>query len=496
MIAPNSILSETPPEKPKTKGQQTVFQRMPWGSPFYNSYGDGGCGPGGFGLANWGELQVAGIASIWPGWTSLLWGTYWTYRTMMRHATIGYVMDQIIAIVNASQWLVDADPDCDPDIVNWIKSNIVAKRDVLCPHSLTAVIFGNAAFEIVWSKDNGLSIDDFVPLLQDHTRILRDGSPQGRWLGIRNGNVDLLPSECLWIVNSSEPLGAEPGNDYGRSRLENIRDTAWVGWLDTARRLAELEDRVSGVVPVWEVPTTEKDESGMSMGDYARAALGEVTHPRSIGVVIENPTLGEANADDAPGKYKQMQSKIEPLNMGERAESQKAMQDKLKYWDDMMGRGLYRGERTLFATKGASRADSEQHSINSEPDAECVDSMVVRAVNHGPVRTGLLLKFGKNAMDKCRGIKPMPLVDKERVAASGLINTLAQNTQTGPYIFNMFDMTAVANIAGFPVRAISGVAPRPQPAALDPSVVPAQPVIPPPTAPAETKPAGPKKATD
>lgn len=406
------------------------------------------------------ECDIVGgdVNNIWPGWNSLLWGTYGTYRTMMRHATIAYVVQQVAASLLGSDWDVDADDDAPLEAKDWITDNIIKRRPTIISHALRAVFLRNAPFEVVPSADGQWNIQAFVPLLQDITFVMREDNGRGPFAGLQNGQAKLTPAECLYILNDSDILGAEPGDDYGRSRLENIRDTAWKGWLDTARRLAELEDRASGVLPIIVVPAGFlRDENGnpvispitgkaITFAEAANNLLPALCHPRSQGIVLETPALGEVDAASDPKQaLKQLSTTVDSIDMKDKAASQAAMHAKLAYWDDMMGRGLYRGERTLFATKGASRADSEQHTQNAEPDDEAIDNMIARQINSQTITTYLTIKFGPDIMKKVRGIKPKPLIDKERGAANALINTMFTNTNLGPILLPILDVEKTFN---------------------------------------------------
>jgi hypothetical protein len=391
---------------------------------------------------------VASVASVWPGWGSSLWGSYGTYRTMCRHPTIAYVLSQVLGPVLGGTWLVDADEDAPDDAKQWVTDNIIAHRGAMIAHACRAVIFGNAPFEVVW--DAQFTIKRFVPLLQDWTSVRREDNGRGAFSGLENGSARLVPAECLYLLNRSDALGDEPGDDYGRSRLENIRDTSWLGWLDTARRLAELEDRISGVVPKWEVPKTEKDADGKTMADYAKAALLDLVHPRSNGVVIENPALGEVNADDSPGRYKQLQSQLEPLDMGNRTPGQAAMLEKLKYLDSKIGEGLYRGARTLFATQGGTKADAQQHTANAEPDCEAIDGMIAGQLSEQVCRVGLTLNFGPDILKKVRGIKAAPIVDQDQQRASATVTAMLANATLAQSLGQTIDVDKLLDQARLP----------------------------------------------
>jgi hypothetical protein len=141
-------------------------------------------------------------------------------------------------------------------------------------------------------------------------------------------------------------------------------------------------------------------------------------NPRCKGLVLETPAAAvDQIMDGNAGASKILQTTLATLDLGNRAPAQAQMLEKLAYWDNMIGRGLYRGERTLFATQGGTKADAGEHDKNAEPDQEAIDNMIAEQINCQPARVGLTLRFGADILKKVRGIKPAPLVDRERVAA-------------------------------------------------------------------------------
>ena len=428
-------------------GQKTGRQLIFGGAAF-----SGGIAPPGMLIGPNGDLgnNPLGELGVWPWWGGMLAGTYAVYRAMLRHPTIAYVAGQIVSAIAASSWTVDADSDAPEDAVAWVTENVLAHRATIVPHSLRALFLRSSPFEIVWrGKSKQWSIDQYVPLLPDWTSVLRGDGGNGPILGYQNGQAKLGLSECLFIRNTADLMGDEPGDDYGRSRLENIRDTAWAGWLEVMRQLAELEMRIAGIVPVITVPAGTAS-NGKTFAQNANEILPALCHPRSQGAVLESPGVGEVDAGTDPAKFKQLMTTVAPLDLGQRAQSQAQMLAKAEYYDKLIARGLMRGERSVFQGEHGNMADAQQHSENTEPDAEAIDNMIASQVNDGPVRTGLLLHWGPEVLNKVRGIKPAPLVDKERQAAAGWINTMLQNTATAELMLAFFNGTSLFSQAGAP----------------------------------------------
>lgn len=419
---------------PGQKTQQQPAQMWSYGGGITGPYAPAGC-------------DIAGVNVVWPWWGSLLTGTYGTYRAMMRFYTIAYAISQVVGPLIGSEWDVDADEGASQQAVDWVKDNIIFHRDCIIVHALRAIPFGNAPFEVVWNGD--FTIREFVPLSQDYTQFMRATTGRREFTGLQNGEAHLAPAECLYIKNDSDLMGAEPGDDYGRSRLENIRDTAWANALETLRRLSELEDRISGVLP-WMIVPSGTAGNGKTFAENAAALLPSICHPRSQGFVLESPGIGEVDAGTDPGTFKQLSTTVGTLDMRDRAAGQAQMLAKLKYLDEKMGEGIYRGARTLFATQGGTKADSGQHTANAEPDEEAIDNMIARQINEQPVAVGLTLKFGPDILKTVRGIKPKPLVDSEREAAIGIVQQLLTGPQTAPAAMELTDADKLWDKAGVP----------------------------------------------
>jgi hypothetical protein len=452
MIAANDTIA-----KPKL-AQQTETQ---FGFGVGNRFLGGGAFSGG--VMPWPGVEtasIAGVGGIWSGWGSTLWGTYATYRTMCRWRVIPYVLSQVLGPVLGGSWLPDADEGAPKDALDWLQENIISRRGEVMPHACRSILFGNAPFETVWGVDGGrYVVSAYVPLLPDATTVMRENNGRGPFAGLKNGQATLTPAECLYILNRSDAISDEPGDDYGRSRLENIRDSSWVASVDTFRKLGDLEQRVSGVVPVVIVPTgapangpTNTDGSPMTYAQMAAAILPSLCDPRSQGVVLETPAIGDVDADATPAKLKQLTTSVDPLDMGNRAASQTAMLEKLKNLDEKMGEGLYRGARTLFATAGGTKADAGQHTANAEPDCEAIDGMIAAQVNEQTVRTGLLLNFGPDILKTVRGIKPAPLVDQDQQRASTVLTTMLANPTLAVALGQTIDVDKLIDVARMPLK--------------------------------------------
>jgi hypothetical protein len=451
MIAQNDIV------KPAL-GQQTEQQygagRGLWGGSAFS--GGVGAWPG---VET--SLAVTGtVGGVWPGWASLLWGTYATYRAMARHPTIAKATSDALAPVIGSQWLVDADEDAPKDATDWITTNIIAKRNRIIAHAVRSVIMGNAPFEVVWAVEAGeFVVKDFVPLLPDATNVMRERNGRGPFAGLQNGQAKLAPAECLYILNRSDAISDEPGDDYGRSRYENFRDTAWTGWLDSARKLAELEDRISGVVPVIITPTgapangpRNTDGTATTYAQMAAAVLPSLCHARSQGIVLETPAIGDVDADATPNKLKQLTTTVDTLDMGNRAASQMAMLAHMQDCKEMMAEGMYRSARTMMATEGGTKADATVHGDIQQHDPEATGDMIAAQINEQTVRAGLTLNFGPDILTKVRGIKATPLVDEDAQRATNLMGLMVAKDSVASALAQVIDWDKMLDAGHVPAR--------------------------------------------
>ncbi len=450
MLSFNEIAAPNPNQRPRL-GQRTRSQRTLMGGVG----GLGGVFPAMQSPAAGCDPATVASGSLWPYWMSLMCGTYPTYRMMRGHPTIALALSIILSPIIASAWEVDADEDADQRAIDWVYDNIIVHRQCIVRHGARAVWLSNQPFEIVWGMDGGVyTIEKFKPLLNDITQILED--KKGNFGGLRNNGEELHPNNAMLIVHDDAP-----GEPYGRSRLENCRDSAWLPWLNTARRSDILDQRVSDILPYAVVPPGSfEDEVTGDVVNYAEEALKALSALRDGDyAVLQSLGFSADDINQRPELAKISQVTLDTIDFGNRGASQASILDKLAYYDKLCFRGLLRSERTgMEADTAGSRADSEQHTATGVNDSELIDDDIAAAVNLGPINTGLRLNFPGQAgapgkPGKVR-IKPAPLVDTKRKVYADLMKQMMGDSTVARAVADTLDVDRMLAEMDLPTLAL------------------------------------------
>jgi hypothetical protein len=199
-----------------------------------------------------GTIQPCGF----PYWRMLLWGVEPVYRLMMQQQTIALARYIVTGPVRASAWdytFFDASgkpiKGDDEPAIRWLKDNVLPLRRKVMRDAIRAVDYGWQPFAVTWEIRDGMYHPDVRPLLPDSTTVLQDDG--GNFAGLENyGEKGGEPVRFNDLESWAPALDGEAGYAYGRSRLENVRTTAWAPWLNTVMRMRELESKLSGITPI------------------------------------------------------------------------------------------------------------------------------------------------------------------------------------------------------------------------------------------------------
>jgi hypothetical protein len=251
-------------------------------------------------------------------------------------------------------------------------------------------------------------------------------------------------------------LDSEAGYAYGRSRLENIRTTAWAPWLNTVLRMRELEGKISGIIPiVTHPPDGYVDDDGTAV-DYATEAntiLQELPQGRGVRISTALPvsTLLE-NPEFAAELAKLKLFDVQFLEAGSVSPAVIGFISLLEYWDKQLFRGMLRPERAgLESVKAGSRADSETHTETGAADSEAIDADLTDSFDEHVVRTALRLNFGE---DKARRIHVIstPLQQWKKQIFRELITRLVSIPDLAISIAKALDMDAMLSQLSLPAK--------------------------------------------
>ena len=409
------------------------------------------------------QLQPAG----YPYWWMLLWGCEPVYRLMLQHDTIALARYVVTGPVRASSWDMTWDDSISKDdpAVRWVKDNILPLRRNVIREAIRAVDFGWQPFAVIWEIRDGMYVPNLEPLLPDATTVLQKKGTN-RFAGLENrGEGSNTPTLFNDLESWAPSLDGEAGYPYGRSRLENLRTTAWAPWLEAYMRAKQLTEKISGIVPiVTHPPNGYVDDAGVAINYAAEAdkLLNELPHGR--GVRLEgalDPREIIANTPEFADKLSQVKVfDVDFLDAGNVAPAVSGFIALLEYYDKKLFRGMLRPERAgLEAVAAGSRADSEQHTETGAADSEAIDADLTGSFDEHVVRTALRLNFGEEKARRIHVISTPLLKWKQQVfreVISRLVSNpdIAISTAKTLDMDGMFGQLSLPQIKAFVFEAI------------------------------------------
>lgn len=377
-------------------------------------------------------------------------GTFRTYRQMRGNPTVAMARLIATAPIRTAEWAIEGDDEVPEERKLFIQQQMQRLWPLLINDMMLALDYGFSPFEIVWApSEEGdgtkLVIQRVKPLLVDITNpnITKD---TGAFDGLRNGEDELPKQKCLWYVYDQEA-----GNLYGRSRHENIRETAWKDWTDVASKCSRYIKRVSGAVPMIEYPdgeSTDKSGATRSHWDIARQLLNELE--KCNGIAMPNVLAPYAEDFARSGGNAE---KLRAWNIGflESKDSHGSeFLEIMRHKESLMMRGWLVPERAATEAQTAgSRADSESHSDLMSGMADLVLQDCVLCVNDQLINPLLEYNFGVEARDSLRMVRSK--VDTE---VQAFIRELTKVVLGAPanvdMLLELIDLNQLLDTAGLP----------------------------------------------
>jgi len=162
------------------------------------------------------------------------------YRLMKSNPTISLARAVATIPIKTSDWILSKDEDVPDDIYEWVDNQINWLKDKVLDDCLLALDYGFQAFEKIYElKDGTWFITRLKPLLPDITSILTDD--YGNYVGVKQSDI-YLPVEKTLLYT----YDGEHGNLMGRSRHENIREFAFIPWVELNIRQLIYAKKASG----------------------------------------------------------------------------------------------------------------------------------------------------------------------------------------------------------------------------------------------------------
>lgn len=430
---------------PKELGEQSKAQS--------NSPGILGLSIGGVWYSNGGDC---GNPCAFPMYGDVYGRSYWTYRWILRHPVVRLVRAQVNAPVESSTVDFAKQDDSVPDErVNLVRDNFEPLWPKLVSDSLRGRDYGRASFEPIWDTDGGeWRLCEMKPLLPDFTTIVTDIN--GRFLGLSQGGLIGAPAFLNGIGQLPGLLApykawnyvydGECGNLYGRSWLENIRETAWKDWLDTAQQLQRLGGKIAGTQAIIKSPPELQADSIALIKSLANGAAGGWLP--SLGFAVDpdgNMDLWKLVTELS----KTSMIDIDVLDFGSTSQAIAGLIERLKHDESLMFNGGLLSSRVGLEGEHGTKAEAQTHTDTGVIGSQLILNDIANQLQ--PLVDALLvLNFGPKAAGSVK-IAPAPLIDVKADRAMKIIAALAVQSDATTAMSEVVDVVQLFKDADAPI---------------------------------------------
>lgn len=393
---------------------------------------------------NQGKLDVYGFPFSYPGFSRIWSGVYTTYRLMLAVPPLALVRAATKATMKSAEWSVEVDDEGPSDAADYLQNIFVDRKAELLNDMVRAIDYGNQPFEKVWANEGGFwTIKRLKPLLPDLTDYKVNDA--GDIVGLRNGAAELDAGKCFVVT-----YDAEAGNVYGRSRCENLRNTAFRAWTDTLEKFGKYTTRVSGAQPVvWYPPGQVRDKDGnlKDSQEVARDVASKLA--QSSGICI--PTI---YSEDAKGLAMDNSKLAEllawRLEMFEgKTDHAKAFLESLAAFESWFCMGWLWPPRSMLEGQFGTKAEAGTHQDLGVTIAEQDLADMLTQLNRQCVDDVLVTNWGEEARGTAR-IKAAPLNDEAIAMQREIVKALMTNAANIDILAAMTDLDAMIDNAGVP----------------------------------------------
>lgn len=381
------------------------------------------------GLSTWVEL---------PGLKDAPPGTYETYRAMLMDPTIALARAVVMAPLIGNTWAIQSKDDTPEDRVTFIEDMLDPMISTIIENSLLSLDYGWAGFEKVFEvRDGKFTLKRLKPLLHDITQI--DINNNGKFQGFKQAAINLPVEKSLLFTN--DRYG---DNHYGRSRLENARQT-WSWWIQANDGAARYDKKIAGVMPVVHYPPGKSiDKHGNSVDNYEIAQRFLDSIASGHGIAIPNEFMKFAEAD-IPERRQWIVELME-----DRGSRQPGFGDRLRYLDSLKFRGYLRPERSALEGQFGTKAEAETHGDLGLLDGEKKQKDIAQVVNWHVIDQLLVLNFGEDARGSI-WYAPNPLQDASVQFARDLVKTMMSTPDGREEIRLYADLSQVVEVTKLPL---------------------------------------------
>lgn len=336
--------------------------------------------------------QLAGFSNI----QALNRGTYNTYRKMRKNPTIALARSVATAPIRTSSYVVKAKDDAKDEQIDFITEQVNKWWYDLVTQSIYALDYGWMPFEKVWDLDKQarLVYKKLKPLLVDITSIVVD-KDTGGFNGLKQKGVELGPEKCFVYT-----YDGEAGNLYGRSRHENIRESAYVYWQGVADRSAAYSKKIAGIIPMVQYPEGEtEDEAGTVRPNHELAKKVLEKLGTGNGVAMPNTMLKFAGDLARSGIDLEKLKAWQISFLETKGQHGKGFADTMRHIESLMMRGWLVPERVATEGQHGTKAESESQASIALVEADITFTDMLRMYNKYIINPMLVYNYGPDAAD-------------------------------------------------------------------------------------------------
>ncbi len=383
------------------------------------------------------ELGLSGYSAPSPG-------TYATYRRMRLDPTVALARAVALGPIKAAQWSVEAEDGAPEAAVDLVARNLMPMMPDFMRDMSYGVDYGWAPFEKVWKIAGGeVRLAALKPLLVDSTEI-RVSEQTGAFVGVKNLGVEL--GERYSFVYTHD---RECGDFYGRSRHENIRETAWGPWVDTLEKVGTYVRKAAGVTVVVRYPVGAEKINGVETdnADIAESLLRNLQRAQGITMPQILASWAQNLVDSGVRPDEVAAWKIDFLEP--RADHSAGFVSLLRYYDSLKLRGWLVPERVALEGQHGTLAESSSHADVALSIAEDTLRDMGRQINTGIVDDLLAVNFGDGLRGSVR-LVPQPLADDDKSFFRELMTAVVTNPAAYDTAAMILDVDAMLDATGLP----------------------------------------------
>ncbi len=410
------------------------------------------------------DLGLAGYSAPSPG-------TYETYRRMRLDPTVALARAVALGPLKAAQWSVEAEDGAPDAAVDLVARTLMPMMPEFMRDMSYGVDYGWAPFEKVWKIVGGeVRLAALKPLLVDST-LIRVNEQTGQFAGVSNLGVEL--GERYAFVYTHD---RECGDYYGRSRHENIRETAWRPWIDTLEKVGTYVRKAAGVTVIVRYPVGSEEINGQRQdnADIAMDLLRNlkrgdgISMPQIMASWAQNLVDSGVRPDDVAAW------KIDFLEP--KTDHSAGFVSLLRYYDSLKLRGWLVPERVAIEGQHGTLAESSAHADVALLIAEDTLNDMGRQINTGIVDDLLAINFGEGMRGAVR-MEPQPLADDDKAFFRSLMTAVVTNPGAYDTAAMILDVDAMLDATGLPKsEQVVDIADGQDPMMGLPDVAPSQPV--------------------